>query len=158
MLKLYDADTFDWHRFTNVVHDIEEAFRGIHLVSDDITRELLKYIEQAEFYDEFRVVDRFGTCIYTSEISTGCKAALCVHYLKDKIIDLRECGVNARDFIVLLCNEGNAIFYYADLTINQERLSETKVDICMNGRHFTDVLEFNKYLRQGLEGYYEVFK
>lgn len=148
LLKLYDSDNFIPDKHQNVITDVEEAFKSIRLRKDEITCNLLKYIEKAEYFDDSRVVDRFGTCIYTSEISTGCKAALCLHYLKDCIIDLRECGINARDYIVLLCNEGSAIFYFADLTVNQLLLPDKKISVSMDDKIFDDVVELNMYLQR----------
>ena len=148
MLELFNAETFRIAEHKDIIFNVEEAFDTIRLQNDEITCMLLKYIEKAEYYDASRIIDRFGTCIYTSEISTGCKAALCVHYLKDKIIDLKESGVNARDYIVFLCNEGRALFYFPDLTINQCLFPKKCIEVSMDGRYFNNVVDLNRYLQQ----------
>jgi hypothetical protein len=114
---------------------------------------LLSEIEQATYYNEERFVDRFGVPVYISELSTGCKAALCVHYMPDKIIDLIECGTNARDAILKYCKNGSVIYYGMDTTVSDYGYENIEVDIDLHGRRINRISEFNDYFES-----YEYYK
>lgn len=147
MLTLYDADRLNRTKLDKlIVENVEEAFFEFQVQDDETTRKLIEEIEKGKYYNEERFIDRFGAQVYLTELSTGCKAALCVHYLTDRIIDLKECGINARDAILFYCKEGNAIFYDSGLTINDFMREESKVDICINGKIFHKISEFNDYV------------
>lgn len=146
MLTMYDNEYFDEKKCSMpIVRDVEEAFASIRLVDDETTRKLLKEIEQSEFYNESRVTDRFGAQIYTSELSTGCKAALCVHYLQDKVIDLKECGTNARDSIIANCKAGYVIFYDSCFGIASKGHEEV-IDVILKGKRFRRLSELNDFM------------
>lgn len=78
MLHLYNKDEAMKNNRLAVVRDVEEAFKGIRLVDDDVTRKVLNAIDNAEYSSEDTVIDRYGIRVYASQLSTGCKAALCV--------------------------------------------------------------------------------
>jgi hypothetical protein len=143
MLKIYDAEMDNIDKLDNIVHDVEEGFNEVLLRDDEATRNLLKYIDQAEYYDERRFVDRFGVCVYISELSTGCKAALCVHYLQDKIIDLIECGRNARDGIIKYCKDGAIIVY--DLSVSVTEYSGT-ISVEIHNKQIDNVKVLNNFI------------
>lgn len=130
-----------------VVHDVESAFCQLRLSNDDVTKKLLKSIEKARLLDSERVRDRFGTAIYISEISTGCKAALCTHYLPECVIDTIECGENARDAIVNFLSEGSIIFYYDDAEVGKMNDSGN-IDVECDGVKIKSIREFNKHLEE----------
>lgn len=146
MLHLYNKDEAMKNNRLAVVRDVEEAFMGIHLVDDDVTRKVLNAIDNAKYSSEDTVIDRYGIRIYASQLSTGCKAALCVHYLKDKIIDLVECGYNARDAVILNCKEGNAIFYYRDLNVSWGLSEDVPISVSYENKEFYNTREFNAYI------------
>ena len=93
-----------------VITDVEAAFGDVVLKDDETTKNLLYNIDKAKYLNEFYFIDRFGAKVSVLNLSTGCKAALCVHYLEVKIIDLKECGFNARDAILAFCKKGNIIY------------------------------------------------
>ena len=107
MLKIYD----ELPNSAAVIHDVEEAFTNIELQEDTCTKNIMKYVDCADYVDNIRFKDRFGNLLYLDDLSSGCKAALCVHYLQNNIIDLLECGLNARDAIIAYCDSGNVILH-----------------------------------------------
>lgn len=130
-----------------IIHDVESAFCQLRLSNDDVTKQLLKSIEKASILDSERVIDRFGTAMYISEISTGCKAALCAYYLSNCIIDTIECGENARDAIVNFLNDGSIIFYYDDAEIG--RMNDSGIiDVECDGINVKSIRELNRYLEE----------
>lgn len=145
MLKLYDVEDFNPAGF-DVVRDVEEAFAPLRLVNDEVTANLLREIENAEYYSEDRVTDRFGAQIYISEISTGCKAALCVQYLPDKVIDLKECGLNARDAIITYCNRGNALLYSSCTGVESYNKENLDIHVSLKGKEFSRIDDLNDFL------------
>lgn len=145
MLRIFDADTDDVSKLKDVIHDVNEAFSNIRLEDDDVTSKLLGEIELGKYFNEERFVDRFGVPVYTSELSTGCKAALCVHYMPEKVIDLIECGTNARDAILKYCKEGNVIYYGMDTTVSDFECENLEVDIELHGKNIKHIREFNDY-------------
>lgn len=152
MLKIFDADIDDISKLNNVIHDVNEAFSNVKLENDEITEILLNEIELGKYYNEERFVDRFGVPVYTSELSTGCKAALCVHYMPDKVIDLIECGTNARDAILKYCKDGNVIYYGMDTTVSDFGCENLEVDIDLHGNNIKRIGDFNDYY-EGFEYY-----
>ena len=145
MLHLYNEDEIEQNS-SLVIRDVEDAFLGIQLVDDKTTRQILKAVDGATCLNGNTVKDRYGISIYTSRLSTGCKAALCVHYLKDKIIDLVECGYNARDAVILNCKEGNAVFYYRDLNVSWGLSEDAPINVLYENIEFYSTKEFNKYI------------
>lgn len=151
MLYLYDAEELNLDEIElPIIKDVEEGFLGLQLEDDNVTRRILKEIEQAEYYSPTRVTDRFGAQIYISELSTGCKAALCVQHYPDKVIDTIECGSNARDAIIRNCTKGHVIFYNNDRMI----ISNNKdVNICLKNKIFHSIEDLNDFM-----GSYDYYK
>lgn len=145
MLKLYDVEDFNPVGF-DVVRDVEDAFAPLRLVNDEVTKSLLREIEQAEYLSESKVIDRFGMPLYISELSSGCKAALCVQYLPDKVIDLVECGLNARDAIISFCKQGSILFYSNCTNINGYGKEDLEIDVCIKGKKFRRIEDLNDFI------------
>lgn len=74
--------------------DIESLFKQIRVSGTPAEKEVIEKIEQGKFNDSQSFIDRFGFKLYMSELSTGCKAALCVLNLPDKQLVLHKyvCG------------------------------------------------------------------
>jgi hypothetical protein len=153
MLKIYDPDIDDISSLDNVVRDVEEAFIGIALKRDDVVDNLLREIDKAKYYSEDRFEDRFGVPVYITELSTGCKAALLVHFYPDKVIDLIECGVNARDAILRNCLSGNVIYYDMGITVCNYGCEDKQVSIDVHGKLINRISDFNRYY-----GSYEYYR
>lgn len=114
MLTIFDTTPLD---DTSVIRDVEEAFSSFELKGDTCTRNLMKYIDKADYVDSIRFSDRFGDLLYLDNLSSGCKAALCVHYLQDSIVDLAEGGLNVRDAVIAYCTEGNVLIHDWDVSL-----------------------------------------
>lgn len=128
-----------------VEHDVEKLFSQTRLVDTELNRKLIRVIEQGTYNDEWSFIDRFGFKLYTKDMSTGCKAALCVANNPDKIVDLIECGNNARDAIIKLCTNGNILYHENGMTIENINKPDT-IDVRLDGYQFTTVERLNRYI------------
>lgn len=127
-----------------VIRDVEEQFAKIKLTGSKIERELINKIEKATYNDEYSYIDRFGYKLYNTELSTGCKVALCVVNCPELIIDLIECGVNARDIIIGLCKEGKVLIQENGVTI--VKYFNEPIDVKIDNYRITSVDRLNKYI------------
>lgn len=128
-----------------IVNNVEEQFAKITLHGTDLDRKLIEEIEQGKYSNTERFIDRFGVALYYSEMSTGCKAALCVVNSPDKIIDLVECGTNARDEIIRYCKEGNILLHDMEITINNYNKPDD-IDVCIDNYNITSIDRLNQYI------------
>ena len=94
----YDED----REFEDKLEDIEIADAKPEIVVNDAVKNIIKAVDVGNMIDESTFEDRFGVRLYLSELSTGCKAAICVALMPDQMIDLQECGLNARDAISMI--------------------------------------------------------
>lgn len=142
MLRIYLNDEIN---DSIIVNDVEKQFASITLKCTDKERELVKKIEQGSLVDSTAFIDRFGFKLYLSELSTGCKAALCTLNFQDSIIDLVECGLNARDIIISCCDKGSVL-----IDINSATIANTWQDsfscVRVNDYVFTSINRLNTYL------------
>lgn len=144
MLKIIFQDEIDTAQLNSMlIADVEVAFDAIQIKGTQTERELLRIIEQAQYNDSTSFIDRFGAKLYFSELSSGCKAALCVCNYADKIISLLECGLNARDAIINVCSKGAILI--ADNSITIQELSST-ICVELDGYAFSTVSELNRYI------------
>ena len=120
--------------------DIDAAFSQLIVHVDENIKRMVKVIDQGELIDSNRFVDRFGVNLYLSELSTGCKAAICTYFHPEAIVDLQECGLNARDAIFNYCENGKILLHDFGVTVNSE--NSRKTPILYAGRRFT-LEEFN---------------
>lgn len=112
MLKVYDAEK----NKADIV-DIDAAFSKLKITVNEAVRNIIKAVDNGNIIDDAAFTDRFGVKLYLSELSTGCKAAICVELMQDKIIDLQECGLNARDAIFNYCENGKILLHDFGVTI-----------------------------------------
>lgn len=106
MLKLCIAES---NSFKTPITDIEALFKQIRIKGTEEEKAVIAKIEQGKYNDDNSFIDRFGYKLYLSELSTGCKAALCVINKPDIQINLIECGINALDVILSTCKKGSII-------------------------------------------------
>lgn len=130
---------------SNIVNDVEKQFAELNLKCTEKEIELVKRIEQGKLLDSTSFIDRFGYKLYLSELSTGCKAALCVLNFKDRIINLAECGLNARDVIISLCDSGSILIDSNSATIST-LYNANPVNVCVGNYLFTSVERLNEYI------------
>ena len=138
-LKLYLEEQ------NNMVNDNEKEFSSLKIKCTEKEKKIVELIEKGKLIDEHSFLDRYGYKLYVSELSTGCKAALCVINNAKKIYNLIECGLNARDVIVSLCKEGNVFVDYNDVTFVKYG-DDDKIDVQLDDYVFTDMNRLNVYI------------
>lgn len=143
-LTIYIKGENDSNSQLPVARDVELQFLKTRLKKDDYTVKALKEIEQATYNDEYSFIDRFGFKLYSKNMSTGCKAVLCVHEFPTTVIDTIECGLNAINFIIANCTDGailinpGSMLFYVD----------TSIDVIIDGRRFTDCDSLSEYISE----------
>lgn len=140
MLKLYLDEVPEGLQVEN---DVEKMFRTFKLKCTEKEKEAVRVIEQGELIDAYTFRDRFGVRLYTNQLSTGCKAALCVLNAGDTVVNLMECGLNARDFIMTL-DTGAVVDVIDDVTICN--IDGDNANVLLNGYVFTSLDRLNKYI------------
>ena len=135
MLEVYDAELVK----ADII-DIDAAFSQLIVNVDENIKRMVKAIDQGELIDSSRFIDRFGVNLYLSELSTGCKAAICTYFHPEAIVDLQECGLNARDAIFNYCENGKILLHDFGVTVNSN--NSRKTPILYAGKQFT-LEEFN---------------
>lgn len=114
-LNILETDTKDAPKT-----DIEALFKQIRIKGTPEEKEAIYKIEHGKYNDSNSFIDRFGYKLYLSELSTGCKAALCVINNPDLQINLIECGINDIDVILTTCKK--RISYHKRAWYNSKRL------------------------------------
>ena len=132
----------------SIIVDVEKEFAKLQIRGTDIDKVLIEKIEKGQYNDSISYIDRFGYKLHLDDLSTGCKAALCVINIPDRVIDLLECGCNARDAIIKYCPDGSIIIRDNGLTIST--VNGNDISVMMNGREFTDIDTLNKYINNGM--------
>lgn len=128
-------------------YDVEELFKRTALRCADNEKKAIMEIEQGELIDSGSYIDRFGYKLRIDELSTGCKAVLCVLNHTDKIINFIECGLNARDYAVKHLNDGAIMIGEFNVTFMTYGFKDP-IDVKMDGYRFTDLDRLNTYLKQ----------
>ena len=127
-----------------VVADVEKEFKQLKLSGTDVEKMLIEKIEKGTYIDSISFTDRFGYKLYLDNLSNGCKAALCVVNRPDKIIDLVECGHNARDIIISLLREGNVLIEDSSITFSS--MYGQNIDVRVDNYRFSSIDRLNKYV------------
>lgn len=152
MLHIYFRELFD--REENIIIDSEVAFRLITLRGTNLERTLISEIEQGSYVDSAFFIDRFGYKLPISELSTGCKTALVVANSPDRVVDLAECGNNARDAIIRNVKNGRILLSYNGVDIFYSGDGDVEVDLCAEDVYrFTSLWRFNYYLNHEFPAY-----
>lgn len=112
MLQVFDAE-----KVKADVIDIDAEFSKLKISVSESIMNIIKAVDSGDMIDDMTFTDRFGVKLYLSELSTGCKAAICVELMPDKIIDLQECGLNARDAVFNYCENGKILLHDFGVTI-----------------------------------------
>lgn len=151
MLKLYIAERDSIPDSINIIHDVEKEFSLLERVEcNEYVKKILKYVEQAEWCDGYSFIDRLGYKIHNSELSTGCKAAILVGVRQDSLIDLVECGANARNAIITFAKNGNILMNEDDIELKLGLFDKSEeIEIEVNGRIFYNIQDLNDYLQYG---------
>lgn len=131
------------------VVDGEALFMKIDHIWNDIDRKLVATIENGKLHDDY-FIDRFGYKLPLEFLSTGCKLALIVNHYQSTLVDLRECGNNARDAIIWYIKNGNICVRYNDITVAypkniDSRTNDLDISVSINGRFDISSLEKLNY-------------
>ena len=132
------------------ITDAEKAFMLMRITQIELATRLIAEIDQARYVDETEFVDRFGRTLPISKLGTGCKTALVVAHNPDKVVDLLECGYNARDAIIRNIRDGKVSFSFNGISINYPGFDDFEIDVLIDGEHFTSLDALNLYLSQGM--------
>lgn len=124
--------------------NIEGLFSSINLTGNAKEKRVIELIEKGKYNDSASFIDRFGVKLPISELSAGCKTALCIINNPNIEIDTQECGINAVDVIVSLLREGNIAIQDRDITFVD--YDGDTIDVQLDGYKFTSVERFNYYL------------
>lgn len=145
MLHVY-LDSKEIPSGEKIIEDVEKQFRTCVLQTSQEEQKLVKVIDKGRLNSRATYVDRFGTRLPVSELSTGCKAALCVLHSGGSVVDLRECGCNAIESVLRFCKLGNVLVPFDTMGFLVSE-NNAPVEIFCNGYYFTNYSSFNFYVR-----------
>ena len=148
MLTIYDADK---PIKGDIIRDVVAEFDDdvdLSEVDSEYLNKVLYYIDQCSIDGSGNIIDRFGHKIYRENLSTGCKAAILVGAKPDKIVDLVECGLNARDVIINFSKTGSIKMYDVgnSLSILDVIEGQDIIDVKFDNNKFNSLNELNKYI------------
>lgn len=148
MLNLFIKDISDMSFIESLpfITDVNKEFDKLGLSGSTDEELFLNRLEHGKSIpgDSYAYIDRFGFKLSASDMSTGCKAAICVLRSTSKIIDLTECGLNAVGMILSWCREGN--IYIPGYAVTFPDYSESLVSIRLNNYIFSTLSRLNDYL------------
>ena len=131
-----------------IIKDVEANFSKVRLGQNKADERILSQIEKASIVDRNAFIDRFGFKLDSSFLSTGCKAALEVVRCGEKeIIDLMECGMNARDCIISNCSNGNILISRPECRIS-DYTEDDFIDVSVYGKQFSSMSMLSSYLEE----------
>lgn len=145
MLTLYIDELPNDLRDMKYCKDVENLFSETELKCSADEIELIKNIDKGHLISSNSFIDRFGYKRNTKELSTGCKAGLCVITHKDKIIDLVECNWNARDYIISNIRNGYVFVMDTDAKFGDLSMNGN-ISIRLDNYHFTSIYRLNFYI------------
>lgn len=126
-----------------VITDVEAAFISVNFSASESNCRLVKEIDQGTLLDRRHFTDRFGVRLYTDMLSTGGKTALLVNNT-NKVVDIKECGWNARDAIITYCRDGAIVMEDPSVTICT--VGKGPVEVSVDGKLFHDLDALNDYI------------
>lgn len=126
--------------------DVNLEFLKLKIEPSDENKRIVKDLEQGELIDAFTFIDRFGYIQRLNNLSTGCKAVLCMANSKN-LVSFVECGENVVNYVINNFRHGSIMLF--DESIQIEEQSDT-IDVLLNGKIFKTVEELNHYLSNEL--------
>ena len=109
MLKVFVRGIDEIPKDKEVISDCDLIYSLTLVEPTDEVKNIIKSIDKAEFNGGTTVIDRFGTTIPISELSSGSKTGVVAALYPDKIIDTIDCGYNAIDALLTFVKDGNLI-------------------------------------------------
>lgn len=132
--------------------DIDAIFNSVKVKDTPIVRQMIKEIEEGEYFNEYQFKDRFGTALSVDYLSTGCKAAIILALGYTEKLDLTECGYNALDAILKYCREGEVVLVRPyGISWTKGNISDDSCDIEFNGYRFTHLARLVYYINDEWE-------
>lgn len=127
-----------------VVRNPADLFELMGLKDTQESRDIIKNIEKGSYLSSSSFLTRFGEKIPITFMSTGTKVVLLTTMIHDKIIDLRECGINARDYIISHIDNAHVLMYAKSYGIAYE--DDTQKEFLCNGYHFESLAGLADYI------------
>lgn len=144
MLSIYiDADNIESGM---LIRDVDEDLGMTEFDYRDDLSKVIKDIDGGELVNGRCFIDRFGYKLPISELSTGCKGIILSMIKPDKIINLKEAGLNARDYAINNLDNGKILIYFPDTTIVMNR-EVVDCGLPELGYRFTSIDRLNKYFQ-----------
>lgn len=112
---------------------------------------ILEKIEQAKYLSPSHFLSRYNEKLPIEFLSSGSKIAIVTTLVQDKIIDLREGGVNARDFIFNYIDNASVLAYSPRYGVITDESIVDKKFWC-NGYTLTGIEQFSDYVYRDYPG------
>ena len=148
MLKVHltfsDKEKAEVQKLKNVLNNTDAKFGSYIPKFTKKNMEIVRRIEQGTLNDNGTFTDRFNRPLFFENLSIGCKTAIILsdNLANGEIVNLDECGINARDVILNMC-DGEVIL--PDIQDEVEDFGY-QVDIHINNRIFNNISELNHYI------------
>lgn len=134
-----------------IIRNPVAVFDTLELKQTEIVDILLEKIEKAKYLSPSHFLSRYNEKIPIDFMSTGTKVAIVATTIHDKVIDLRECGVNARDAIFNYVDNAHVLAYSTGYGIISEDEATNKEFFC-NGYKFIGIRQFADYVYRDYPG------
>lgn len=123
----------------DIITNVDAAFCKADFVVDSTTSRIVQFVDEGELLDRRTFRDRFGVTLYTDFLSTGSKAGLLVHST-DRVVDLTECGTNAKSAILSFCKNGAIVLPRPFICYENYAMNEPH-EYWFQGKTFTDMIK-----------------
>ena len=131
-----------------IIKNVEFEFSMNNYSFDKTDQDLIKTIEQGELVGNEMFRDRFGYCLHLDNMSTGSKAAIITNHNPDRLVDLRECGINAKSAILSFCRRGNILIEYPEAGL-LDYTNGLNIDVFLENHRFTSMDDLMYYISDG---------
>lgn len=129
-----------------IVRDIEAEFECVTLENDELTRTLLKNIENAEYDNAVSYIDCNGYKLPKENLSVGCKIAIMAGMFTNCVFDTVECISKDRSNIVSYVCKGNILDTRRKRGYSKIGVSE--INVVYDGTYFDDIDVLNAHTRR----------
>lgn len=148
MLKVYIRGVDNVPSDKKIIVDTDFEFSQIlNVPLDSRLQKIIQVVDGAELRHNNKIVDRFGETLPISCISSGSKAAVVILMNPEYIVDLKECGSNARDAILTYLNTGAVIMEDPVLSAKIAYREDKLMDVWNDGYWFGTLSKFREYVQ-----------
>ena len=138
MMLILKIQDFKEHSF----FDVNLEFTKLKIEPSLKNKKIVTDIEHGTLIDSFTFIDRFGYKQRLNNMSTGCKAVLCM-INSENFVNFIECGENVINYVINYCNEGKMVLF--DRNIRFEKYT-SNIDVLLDGYRFKTIERLNYYL------------